>query len=273
MAPCAFADSLRLPDVQQENLPKTIPAEQGRTVLVPEIVDKKKVIITSPETTVLQEPNEAKTSDLEVLEHTNINNATSSPADDAHSRDHPSVPVNQEMLPVDNEKIVPEERIVNVKKPLDVPASKQQRALTIEDILADPMKNNDQDVRKKDSLSLSDNEQKMEFLEGKWRCETDLINLENNSPVIIDFTFDKNGKGTARLMENSGRVFSGSAKAGLKNGILDIKVAKLFTPGSSATYNGSNIQCKQKGATVVCSGKNTGNPSVSWHDASFRRVK
>ncbi len=272
VASAAFADSLRLPDAQQEKILRFVPAEQGAT-FVPAPLEKQDIIISSPEITVQPKSEVDTKPEEELVEQPRPHDTPPVVIDDAASADPPHIPSNINVPTVENKNAEIKERIVEVPKMPSVPAETLRPVLTIEDILADPMKNGNPKSSKSDSQSLPQDTQKMDFLEGKWRCETDLINLENDSPIVFEFTFDKNGNGDARLKEKTGRIFSGSANAVLKNGILDIKVEKLATPNSSATYNGSNIQCRQKGATAICSGKNTGKPSVAWHNASFHRVK
>lgn len=268
-----YADSLRLPDAQREEVSKPVIDERGGTVVAPDIVEKKDVIVISPDSILIPTPEGGKKADSEILENPNIEDNNHTVPDINVMQDSAPMPSTDE-LPLPNDKRnVPGETIINIKEDPIVPSTTQRPAMTIEDILADPMKNKDNASPKADSLSLPKDTRKLDFLEGKWRCETDLINLENNTPVIIDFTFDKNGKGNAKLKEKTGRVFSGSANAVLKNGVLDIKVARLVTPDSSASYNGSEIQCKQKGLSALCSGKNTGTPPVIWNNATFHRVK
>lgn len=273
IVPSAFADSLRLPDAQQEEVSKSVPGKQGTTVIIPNAIEKNGVIITSPGITVQPGPGEDKAPDAELLESPLQQGTSPAVVDDILPTPSSRNRSTKDKPSSETKNAEPKEQIVNVKDVPVAPSETRRSTLTIEDILADPMKNKNLKPSKNDSLSLPKDTQKMDFLEGKWRCETDLINLENNSPVVIEFTFGKNGRGNARLKEKTGRVFSGSANAVLENGTLDIKVDKLVTPNSSAIYNGSNIQCKQKGAMAICSGKNTGKPAVSWDNASFHRVK
>lgn len=188
----------------------------------------------------------------------------------------PSTPlvndVYKETLLEENGKPFEEKPQTQEIVPVIVQPPTRRPGITIEDILADPMKNK-QDAERRDSLNLPKDTAKLDFLEGKWRCETDLINMETQEPIVMDFVFDREGKGTVRLREKTGRVFSGSAKATLKNNTLAIDVSKLKTAKSNTSYNGSRIQCQQKGQTAVCKGKNLGSPALEWNNATFHRLK
>lgn len=273
MSPYAFADSLRLPDAPSSNKANANSTESQTPVVAPDVVEKNRVILSPSEIIVHHKPGEENITNTETVENPSSQQATPPVVDDRSPTDSPVILSPIDLPKADDKEKATEEIIVNIQEDSVAQPVRGRPALTIEDILADPMKNNEKASAKNDSLNLPKDAQKMDFLEGKWRCETDLINLENNTPVAIDFTFDKNGKGFSQLKEKSGRIFTGSANATLKNGVLNISVGELVTPKGAAKYNGSVIQCRQKGSVAICSGKNTGNPPVAWNNATFKRIK
>lgn len=242
----ANADSLRLPETPQDGVVVVKPVPGDTIVVVPQ----EDVMATEKQ---VPEPEHESKADDPVKTEERL------PLQE--NKEAPGI-----VIPVAPTKAVP------LEVPIEKKPEIQTRGRSIEDILADPLKNK-RDAEKDVVLSIPDNADNVDFLEGKWRCETDLINLETNSPIVMEFVFDKSGKGHTRIREKDGRVFAGSATASLAGNTLNVKVGKLVTPKGGASYNGSNINCKQKGAVAVCSGKNTGTPAISWQNATFHRVK
>ena len=110
----------------------------------------------------------------------------------------------------------------------------------------------------------------MDFLEGKWRCNTGLANAATNEPVVVEFTFNNNGKGSALVRERNGQLFHASANASMRGGKLRINTSMFRSRNSGRSYEKSFIECEDKGNRAICSGVN-GN--IHWSGATFSRLK
>lgn len=120
------------------------------------------------------------------------------------------------------------------------------------------------------ALSLPPKDDTMSFLEGHWRCNTGLARVTDNQPVVVEFRFDKNGKGTAAVRELSGRRYDASAHATYKKGVLRINTSDFRAKDNRSGYHKSYIECYDQGGQALCNGKNGG---ISWYGASFIRLK
>lgn len=121
------------------------------------------------------------------------------------------------------------------------------------------------------TLSLpSDQDATLSFLEGHWRCNTGLGRTSDNQPVVVEFRFDKQGKGTAAIRELSGRQFTASARAAYKKGRLRINTSEFCAKGTNNRYSKSYIECAEQGEHALCKGRNGG---ITWSGASFIRLR
>lgn len=110
----------------------------------------------------------------------------------------------------------------------------------------------------------------MSFLEGHWRCNTGLSRISDNQPVVVEFRFDKNGRGTANVRELSGRIYNASAQAGYTDGKLRINTSEFRARGLGGGYCRTHIECSDHNGYALCSGKNCG---INWKNATFTRLK
>lgn len=108
------------------------------------------------------------------------------------------------------------------------------------------------------------------FLQGSWRCNTGLVRTSDNKPVVVEFSFDKNGQGSAIIREHSGTVYKAGAKASMQKGILRINTSMFQSHTSRSHYNKCFIECRDNGSQAICSGENGG---VRWDNATFTRIK
>ena len=120
-------------------------------------------------------------------------------------------------------------------------------------------------------LSLPDTDDgTLSFLEGHWRCNTGLARVSDNEPVVVEFRFGKNGKGTASVRERSGTVYTAAAQASYRDGTLRVNTSDYFAKGHKDCYTKSFITCVERKNHALCSGEN-GN--VTWHGATFIRLQ
>ena len=124
--------------------------------------------------------------------------------------------------------------------------------------------------KKTASLSLPVSGNSLDFLEGRWRCNTGLANATTNEPVVVEFTFNNHGKGSALVRERNGHVFQASANAVFKGGKLRINTSDYRSRTIGRRYEKSFIECVDKGRQAICSGVN-GN--IHWAGATFTRLK
>lgn len=108
------------------------------------------------------------------------------------------------------------------------------------------------------------------FLQGSWRCNTGLVRTSDNRPVVVEFSFDKNGQGSAIIREHSGTIYKAGAKASMQKGILRINTSMFESHTSNGRYNKCFIECRDNGSRAICSGENGG---VRWDNATFTRIK
>lgn len=108
------------------------------------------------------------------------------------------------------------------------------------------------------------------FLQGSWRCNTGLVRTSDNKPVVVEFSFNNDGGGSAIIREHSGTVYKAAAKASMQKGILRINTSMFESPTSNGHYNKCFIECRDDGSRAICSGENGG---VRWDNATFTRIK
>lgn len=146
------------------------------------------------------------------------------------------------------------------------------QAATMEDLLAGMGEQASQSAPEAaaPSIAIPSSGAKMDFLEGKWRCNTGLARASDNSPVVLEFNFNKYGKGSAQIRETSGAIYSASAQGSLKNGVLRINTSEFRSRNKPGAYFKTFIECRDEGQQAVCAGENGG---IHWADATFTRIK
>ena len=112
----------------------------------------------------------------------------------------------------------------------------------------------------------------LSFLEGCWRSVTNLYNSLTGERIEHEYCFKSTGKGRRRVIEKNGSRCSGSAKAKFSGSALVITAGNA-TCSSNRYYVPQYIQCKKKGNSSHCYGKETDKQkgrTVHW-DAVFIR--
>lgn len=119
---------------------------------------------------------------------------------------------------------------------------------------------------KSESLVLPKKGDSVAFMEGNWICHTGLANTKTGEPVVVSFSFDKNGKGQGTIRESrSGKVYRATAQASFRNGTLRVNTSPFR--GKTDGYEANGIVCRDKGGVAQCTGKNAG---IVWK-ARFER--
>lgn len=120
------------------------------------------------------------------------------------------------------------------------------------------------------SIQIPEEASNMNFLAGKWRCNTGLARASDNSPVVLEFTFNEDGKGRAVIREQSGKLYTASATGSLRNRILRINTSQFKSRESPQEYHKAFIECMDQGSRAICSGENGG---IKWSNATFTRIQ
>ncbi len=103
-------------------------------------------------------------------------------------------------------------------------------------------------------LTLPKNSSDISFLEGRWRC-TDLVRSTDLQPIVTEFSFDRNGRGTVVIIERSGERFTASARATYRDGVLRIDRSRAYSGRRSRYYYGAcTYTCMNRGDSALCSG-------------------
>ncbi|MFH2057398.1 MAG: hypothetical protein ABIJ59_00665 [Pseudomonadota bacterium] len=115
----------------------------------------------------------------------------------------------------------------------------------------------------------------MDFIAGRWRCDTGLKNVKTGEPVKVVFAFDARGKGSIEIIE-SGESFLGGAKASITaQGELHV----LSDPASNKAeneghrYSAVEVFCRQSensGSAIVCQGENLPEKKSKWPAKFYR---
>lgn len=115
----------------------------------------------------------------------------------------------------------------------------------------------------------------VDFLEGCWGTGSGLVESEQGTPVVVEYCFDRNGRGHRIIREkDSGAICRSSASAAMKGNRLKIDAARADCKGASRDeYVPQSIECTGKGASTRCKGRESdkGGNVVQW-DADFART-
>lgn len=155
-------------------------------------------------------------------------------------------------------------------------AAREERGKSIEEMMTDfpgtaqpPVASNEPPVGP--AMTIPDkNSTSMDFLAGKWRCNTGLVRSNDNEPVVVEFSFNNQGQGTASVREKSGVVYNASASANLRNGVLRINTSDFRSPNNRGGYHKTFVECRDEGNAAICNGENGG---IKWSGATFTRLR
>lgn len=122
----------------------------------------------------------------------------------------------------------------------------------------------------KQDLIIPEHAGNMEFLQGRWLCDTGLANIRTKEPVAFEFSFDAHGNGQGTVHEQND-VCTGKAKAALKEGLLHITLGPQQCRDPKKLYNSLEIVCKNaSGRGTQCQGTN--KDGTIW-DAYFNKTR
>ena len=106
------------------------------------------------------------------------------------------------------------------------------------------------------------------FLEGCWVSETGMVRARDDSPIMIEYCFNKKGKGSIRVHEvgDTGQICKGKASVRFNGKKLHMRGGTVYCPNGSG-YVESSVICTGIGDSTQCHGVTGYN---SW-DAKFYR--
>ena len=149
-----------------------------------------------------------------------------------------------------------------------------------DDAAKEPQPSASQPKNENSALSLPDNTNSIDFLNGKWSCNTGLFtNGDANLPVILEFSFDKNGKGTSIIREKkTGMAYKASVSANYNKNKKELRLvtSDFYNKQSNSSYSGQSIVCHEdtNSHRAVCSGKaRDGSSASTWKNTPFIRSK
>lgn len=111
-------------------------------------------------------------------------------------------------------------------------------------------------------------------LEGMWRCPTGLANARTDEPIVVDFEFDRSGRGRGVVRESDGSLYIATATAKFVGQTIEIETSPYrrnrTAAGKEYDYVASSIVCRQVGAQALCTGR---SGDTRWDDAVFKRIR
>lgn len=96
----------------------------------------------------------------------------------------------------------------------------------------------------------------LDFLEGAWRCDTGIHALDNGEPVVLEFSFDRNGTGSSWIKRNSGQISKADVTATIKDKTLTVKTGNYNLDSGQKAFGSQTIICKIIDKRSLCSGIN-----------------
>ena len=109
----------------------------------------------------------------------------------------------------------------------------------------------------------------LSFLEGCWSSETGLTSSRTGGPVVVEYCFDKNGRGRRFVREEGGRVCSGPSQARFTNGQLQFDAGPATCP-RGGRFVPQRVDCRGSQDRTQCRGQELDGKKSTWK-ARFRR--
>lgn len=113
-----------------------------------------------------------------------------------------------------------------------------------------------EEPKKSNALEIPENAENLEFLAGRWLCETGLASTRTGEPVQVFFSFDDKGNGQATIIESSDQC-DGLAHARLEGKALHIEMRELQCRRQNTAYGKASINCENSASNqTLCVGRN-----------------
>lgn len=120
-------------------------------------------------------------------------------------------------------------------------------------------------------LSIPKNKNTFEFLKGRWLCNSGLVN-DSDTPIVFEFSFDSNGKGTGIVRDEKGLYYSTIKASYDRHHNLVVNTSDFYNKKTNKNYEGQAIVCKSVKGRALCSGRNI-HSNTRWNNTTFERVK
>lgn len=105
------------------------------------------------------------------------------------------------------------------------------------------------------ALEIPESPENMDFLEGRWLCETGLFSERTNEPLKMYFSFDRNGNGQATIYESRDQC-KGQVAAKMENKHLYLDLGRAECQNTRNSYRPVSIECSNtSGQQTECHGK------------------
>lgn len=121
-------------------------------------------------------------------------------------------------------------------------------------------------------LSIPKNSKSFDFLKGKWQCDSGLSNGVTGTPIIFEFSFDSDGKGTGIVRDKKGLYYSTVKASYDRHHNLVVNTSDFYNKKLNQFYEGQAIVCKSVKGSALCSGRNI-HSNTKWNATPFVRVK
>lgn len=121
-----------------------------------------------------------------------------------------------------------------------------------------------------EELVLPERLERPDFLQGRWVCDTGLINNRTGEPVVVEFAFDAQGAGEGVVHEANDDC-AGAAQATVRDGELRIGLEPQRCRKTPGVYGRLQILCHSSAARkTLCTGTN--EDGTTW-DATFYKAR
>jgi hypothetical protein len=107
------------------------------------------------------------------------------------------------------------------------------------------------------------------FLHGCWVNSSSLYNQSNSAPLLTQYCFDENGKGSRTIQQPDGGLCTGSLQASFDNSGNLLLQAGAANCAAGGQYIPQRIECRGSGESTNCQGREQGQDK-QWQ-ATFRR--
>ncbi|MBQ7584946.1 MAG: hypothetical protein IJU40_01690 [Desulfovibrionaceae bacterium] len=163
----------------------------------------------------------------------------------------------EEVVSLDREIKSLQEKLANLEKEASLHLAKCKPQAPVVKPEVRPVPQAEPVVEKpKEQLVIPEKLENTSFLEGRWLCDTGLINSKTLEPVKVEFSFDKKGQGQGSIFEKND-ICRGKAKASIEGSVLHIEHGSLKCQKQDSSYTPNSINCQKNAlGNTECFGKN-----------------
>jgi hypothetical protein len=108
------------------------------------------------------------------------------------------------------------------------------------------------------------------FLQGCWINSSNLYNQSNSAPLLMQYCFDENGKGSRTVQQPDGGLCTGPLQASFDNSGNLLLEAGAANCAAGGQYIPQRIECRGSGDSTNCQGREQGQDK-QWQATFHRR--